>query len=101
MIRADKASSGVIFTLDTESGNRDVVMITGLWGLGEAIVQGIADPDEFLVHKPTQKLGHEYILRRRIGSKKTKLIYAAAKSAEPTVWRNVPNRKSTRLNSSH
>ncbi|WP_373492159.1 phosphoenolpyruvate synthase [Parasphingorhabdus sp.] len=90
MIRADKASSGVIFTLDTESGNRDVVMITGLWGLGEAIVQGIADPDEFLVHKPTLKLGHEYILRRRIGGKKTKLIYAASKSAEPTVWRNVP-----------
>lgn len=89
MIRADKASSGVIFTLDTESGNRDVVMITGLWGLGEAIVQGIADPDEFLVHKPTLKLGHEYVLRRRIGSKKAKLIYAAAKADEPTVWRNV------------
>ena len=89
MIRADKASSGVIFTLDTESGNRDVVMITGLWGLGEAIVQGIADPDEFLVHKPTLKLGYEYVLRRRIGSKKAKLVYAAAKADEPTVWRNV------------
>jgi len=89
MIRADRASSGVIFTLDTESGNRDVVMITGLWGLGEAIVQGIADPDEFLVHKPTLKLGHEYVLRRRIGSKKAKLIYAAAKADKPTVWRNV------------
>ncbi len=89
MIRADKASSGVIFTLDTESGNRDVVMITGLWGLGEAIVQGVADPDEFLVHKPTLKLGYEYVLRRRIGSKKAKLVYAAAKADEPTVWRNV------------
>jgi pyruvate,water dikinase len=89
MIRADMASSGVIFTLDTESGNRDIVMVTGLWGLGEAIVQGIADPDEFLVHKPTLKLGHEYVLRRRIGSKKTKLVYATAKADEPTVWRNV------------
>jgi pyruvate,water dikinase len=83
MIRADMASSGVIFTLDTESGNRDIVMVTGLWGLGEAIVQGIADPDEFLVHKPTLKLGHEYVLRRRIGSKKTKLVYATAKADEP------------------
>ena len=89
MIRADKASSGVIFTLDTESGNRDIVMITGLWGLGEAIVQGISDPDEFLVHKPTLELGHEYVLRRRIGSKKSKLIYAAASADEPTLWRNV------------
>lgn len=89
MIRADQASSGVIFTLDTESGNRDIVMITGVWGLGEAIVQGIADPDEFLVHKPTLKLGHEYVLRHRIGSKEVKLVYAAASADEPTVWRKV------------
>lgn len=89
MIRADKASSGVIFTLDTESGNRDVVMITGLWGLGEAIVQGIADPDEYLVHKPTLKRGYETVLRHRIGSKAVKLVYAAAGSEEPTVWKSV------------
>ncbi|WP_417622498.1 phosphoenolpyruvate synthase [Parasphingorhabdus sp.] len=89
MIRADKASSGVIFTLDTESGNRDVVMITGLWGLGEAIVQGIADPDEFLVHKPTLKLGFDTVLRHHIGSKKTKLVYASGRAGEPTLWRSV------------
>ncbi len=89
MIRADKASSGVIFTLDTESGNRDVVMITGLWGLGEAIVQGIADPDEFLVHKPTLKLGYKQVLRHRIGSKKVKLVYAHGEAVEPTLWHPV------------
>ena len=53
MVRADQASSGVIFTLDTESGFRDVVLITGVYGLGENIVQGAVDPDEFYVHKPT------------------------------------------------
>lgn len=89
MIQAGRASSGVIFTLDTESGNRDIVMITGVWGLGEAIVQGIADPDEFLVHKPTLKLGHEHVLRHHIGGKEVKLVYAAAVAEEPTVWRKV------------
>ena len=89
MIRADRASSGVIFTLDTESGNRDIVMVTGVWGLGEAIVQGVVDPDEFLVHKPTLRLGHESVLRHHIGSKKVKLVYAAAGAAEPTLWRKV------------
>ena len=89
MIRADRASSGVIFTLDTESGNRDIVMVTGVWGLGEAIVQGIADPDEFLVHKPTLKLGYEHVLRHHIGGKAVKLVYAAAGADEPTLWRKV------------
>ncbi len=97
MIGADKASSGVIFTLDTESGNRDVVMITGLWGLGEAIVQGIADPDEFLVHKPTLKLGYETVLRHRIGSKKVKLVYADGKAEEPTVWQPVASSEQLKL----
>lgn len=89
MIRADKACSGVIFTLDTESGNRDVVMITSLWGLGEAIVQGVADPDEYLVHKPTLKLGSEAVIRHRIGGKTKKLIYARGESDEPTIWKAV------------
>lgn len=89
MIRADRASSGVIFTLDTESGNRDIVMVTGVWGLGEAIVQGLVDPDEFLVHKPTLKLGHEHVFRHHIGGKAVKLVYAAASADEPTVWRRV------------
>jgi pyruvate, water dikinase len=92
MIRADRASSGVIFTLDTESGSRDVVMVTGVWGLGEAIVQGIADPDEFLVHKPTLRLGFDYILRRRIGAKEVKLVYGARRDAGRTKWQPVPRK---------
>lgn len=93
MIRADRASSGVIFTLDTESGSRDVVLISGVWGLGEAIVQGIADPDEFLVHKPTLRLGRNNILRRRIGAKQIKLVYGKRIDAGRTKWQTVPRKK--------
>ena len=57
MVRSDRAASGVIFTLDTESGFRDVVFITGVYGLGENVVQGKVDPDEFYVHKPTFRAG--------------------------------------------
>jgi pyruvate, water dikinase len=92
MIRADRASSGVIFTLDTESGSRDVVLVSGVWGLGEAIVQGIADPDEFLVHKPTLRLGRDYVLRRRIGAKQVKLIYAKRSDSGRTKWQPVPRK---------
>lgn len=92
MIRADRASAGVIFTLDTESGCRDVVMVTGVWGLGESIVQGIADPDEFLVHKPTLRQGHEYVLRSRIGAKQVKLVYGARSDAGRTKWKQVAGR---------
>ncbi|MEY4239885.1 MAG: hypothetical protein RL339_2486 [Pseudomonadota bacterium] len=92
MIRADRAASGVIFTLETESGNRDIVMITGVWGLGEAIVQGIADPDEFLVHKPMLRQGHAHVLRRRIGAKQVRLIYSRPGAARPTSWKRVPRK---------
>jgi pyruvate,water dikinase len=92
MIRADRASSGVIFTLDTESGSRDVVLISGVWGLGEAIVQGIVDPDEFLVHKPTMRLGRSTILRRRIGAKQVKLVYGKRMDAGRTKWQTVPRK---------
>ena len=70
MVRADRASSGVAFTLDTESGFRDVVFITASYGMGENIVQGAVDPDEFYVHKPTYAAGFRAVLRRRIGSKR-------------------------------
>ena len=66
MVRSDMASSGVIFTLDTESGFRDVVFITGAYGLGENVVQGKVDPDEFYVHKPTFLQGHRAVLRRSL-----------------------------------
>lgn len=79
MVRSDVApdgAAGVIFTLDTESGHRDVVLITGAWGLGETVVQGRVNPDEFLIHKPTARSGHRSIIRREAGDKQVKLIYA-------------------------
>ena len=76
MVRSDKAASGVIFTLDTESGFRDVVFITGSYGLGENIVQGKVDTDEFYVYKSGYKAGRRFILRRSLGSKALRLIYA-------------------------
>ncbi|MCS7278524.1 MAG: phosphoenolpyruvate synthase [Thermodesulfobacteriaceae bacterium] len=78
MVRSDMASSGVIFTLDTESGFRDVVYITGSWGLGEYVVQGKVNPDEFYVFKPTLKLGYRPIVTKRLGSKDIKLVYGAS-----------------------
>ena len=75
MVRSDIGASGVIFTLDTESGFRDVVFITGSYGLGESVVQGLVDPDEFYVHKPTYREGSRAILQRRLGAKQTKLVY--------------------------
>ncbi|MDR3499845.1 MAG: phosphoenolpyruvate synthase [Parvibaculum sp.] len=84
MVGADKASSGVMFTLDTESGFRDVVFITGSYGLGETIVQGEVDPDEFYVHKPTFKAGHRAVLRHSLGAKEVKLVYARQKGEVST-----------------
>ena len=75
MVRSDQACSGVMFTLDTESGFRDVVVINGAWGLGEAIVQGMATPDEWVVFKPTLKTGARPIVSRRLGTKEVKMVY--------------------------
>ena len=75
MVRSDLASSGVMFTLDTESGFRDVVTINGAWGLGEAIVQGLATPDEWVVFKPTLRDGYRSIVSRRLGGKEVKMVY--------------------------
>jgi pyruvate,water dikinase len=74
MVRSDLASSGIAFTLDTETGFRDVVFVTASYGLGENIVQGKVEPDEFYVHKPTYALGHRAVLRRRRGDKATKMV---------------------------
>jgi pyruvate,water dikinase len=76
MVRSDLGSAGVIFTLDTESGFPDVVLVTGAWGLGETVVQGRVRPDEFWVHKPTLREGYAPILRREIADKTVKLVYA-------------------------
>lgn len=74
MVRSDLAASGVTFTLDTESGFRDVVFITGAFGMGENVVQGLVDPDEFYVFKPTLKAGHRAVLRRVLGAKQVKSV---------------------------
>ena len=81
MVRSDLASSGVMFSLDTESGFRDVVFITGTWGLGEPLVQGLVDPDEFYVFKPAFQAGHRTVLSRRLGGKAQKMVYAEADAA--------------------
>ena len=76
MVRSDCAASGVMFTIDTESGFEDVVFITSSYGLGEMVVQGAVNPDEFYVHKPTLDKGLPAVVRRNLGSKLTKMIYS-------------------------
>lgn len=75
MVRSDKATSGVMFSIDTESGFRDAVLINAIYGLGEYIVQGMVNPDEYYVFKPTLAKGYNAIISRRLGEKKKKLIY--------------------------
>lgn len=76
MVRSDTAASGVMFTMDTESGNNDVVFITSSFGLGEMVVQGAVNPDEFYVHKPSLTAGHKAVVRRNIGSKLIQMVYS-------------------------
>jgi pyruvate,water dikinase len=94
MVRSDLAASGVFFSLDTESGFRDVVFITGAYGLGENVVQGAVDPDEFYVHKPTFAAGHRAVLRRLLGDKAVKMIFVEGETKQTT--RNVPAPKADR-----
>jgi len=82
MVRSETGASGVMFTLDTESGHRGVVFITASWGLGEMVVQGAVNPDEFYVHKETLNQGFPSVVRRTLGSKAEKMIYAPAGSDE-------------------
>nr|MBP7608975.1 phosphoenolpyruvate synthase [Steroidobacteraceae bacterium] len=85
MVRSDLGASGVMFTLDTDSGFRDVVFVTASYGLGETVVQGAVNPDEFYVYKPALRDGHHPILRRTLGAKAIKMIYAPAAQAEKRV----------------
>ncbi len=82
MVRSDLGSSGVMFTLDTDSGFRDVVFITAAYGLGETVVQGAVNPDEFYVYKPALRSGKRSVLRRNMGAKAIKMIYAEAGSKD-------------------
>ena len=85
MVRSDKGSSGVLFTMDTESGFRDAVFITASYGLGEAVVQGAVNPDEFYAYKPNLLAGKPAILKRGLGEKAKKMIYTADRSLGKTV----------------
>ena len=82
MVRSDLGSSGVMFTLDTDSGFRDVVFVTASYGLGETVVQGAVNPDEFYLYKPAVRAARSSILRRNLGSKAIKMVYAEAGSGE-------------------
>ena len=89
MVRSDIGSSGVMFTLDTESGFEDAVFITSAYGLGETVVQGSVNPDEFYVHKPTLRSGKPAILSRSLGSKSIKMVYAEDNSNSPVATTEV------------
>ena len=90
MVRSDLGASGVMFTLDTDSGFRDVVLITASYGLGETVVQGAVNPDEFYVYKPALRNGKHPILRKNLGGKAIKMVYAPANSGERVATVDVP-----------
>jgi pyruvate,water dikinase len=92
MVRSDLAASGVIFTIDTETGFEDVVFITGAYGLGENVVQGAVDPDEFYVFKPTYAAGKRAVLKRALGPKKIKMIFSSGRATT----RNIPTDRKER-----
>ncbi len=91
MVRSDKGAAGVMFTLDTESGFREAVFVTASYGLGETVVQGAVNPDEFYVHKPMLAAGKKAVIRRNLGSKMIKMVFSAEKVAgKSTVTVDVP-----------
>ncbi|WP_457665892.1 phosphoenolpyruvate synthase [Thiolapillus sp.] len=91
MVRSDLAASGVMFSLDTETGFEDVVFITGAYGLGENVVQGNVEPDEFYVHKPTFHEGYRAVIRRHMGSKRIRMVYATGHTKSTTRNERVPD----------
>jgi pyruvate,water dikinase len=97
MVRSDLGASGVMFTLDTDSGFRDVVFITSSYGLGETVVQGAVNPDEFYVYKPALRAGRKSVLRRNLGAKAIKLVYAEPGAAERVSTVPVPDEEQARF----
>ena len=93
MVRSDVGASGVLFTLDTESGFRDVVFITASYGLGENVVQGAVNPDEFYVYKPTLRAGKAAILRRSLGSKQIRMVCGRSSRSRMSTCRNWRSRR--------
>ncbi|MFM2206361.1 MAG: phosphoenolpyruvate synthase [Bacteroidota bacterium] len=98
MVRSDRGSAGVAFTLDPETGFRNVVYITGAWGLGEIVVQGAVTPDEFTVFKKTLHEGYDAILQHRLGAKKNKIVYGTDKTSTVTVETTVQEQSTFVLN---
>ena len=90
MVRSDLGASGVMFTLDTDSGFRDAVFITASWGLGETVVQGAVNPDEFYLYKPALRAGRSPVLRRNLGAKAVKMVYGEPGAAERVRTVEVP-----------
>ena len=88
MVRSDLAAAGVMFTLDTETGFRDVVLLTAAYGLGENVVQGTVNPDEWLIHKPTLEQGFAPVLSRRLGSKALRMVYGEGQPGDGPAVRN-------------
>jgi pyruvate,water dikinase len=85
MVRSDLASSGVIFSIDTETGFKDAILVTGSYGLGETVVQGTVNPDEFYVFKPALKAGYRPIIQKKLGTKEIKMVYSSNGDATDTV----------------
>lgn len=96
MVRSDQSCSGVMFSIDTETGFRDAVLITGVYGLGETIVQGIANPDEFVVHKPTLAQGFRPLVKRRLGAKQVRMVLGADR-AHATITEPTPQAEQQRF----
>ncbi len=90
MARADQGAAGVIFTIDTESGHPDMVLLTAAYGLGENVVQGTVDPDEFYVHKPTFRDGHRYVLKRKLGAKQQRMVCGRRRLGSETFNESTP-----------
>jgi pyruvate,water dikinase len=97
MVRSDLGASGVMFTLDTDSGFRDVVLVNAAYGLGETVVQGAVNPDEFYVYKPALRAGKQAVLRRNLGAKAIKMVYGDAGSAERVRTVDVPPEERARF----
>lgn len=97
MVRSDIGASGVMFTLDTDSGFRDVVFITSSYGLGETVVQGAVNPDEFYVYKPGLRAGRKAVLRRNLGAKAIKMVYAEPGAKERVITVDVPQEQRGRF----
>ena len=90
MVRSDLSSSGVMFSIDTESGFKDAVFLTASYGLGENIVQGAVNPDEYYIFKPTLRQNYRPIITKRLGEKKIKMIYSSTKTSDGKMTKNIP-----------